>query len=76
MFKYCTKLIKKFKTELDGLYYDLACVHSLNNSINPSINALKKAIQIDNKWIEHAKKDNDLKNIRNSNKFKELIHKK
>ena len=53
--------------------YRKACLESLRNNKQESINYLKKVIEIDEKIIERVKLEADFDNIRDSDEFKELI---
>ncbi|NVM52238.1 MAG: tetratricopeptide repeat protein [Candidatus Helarchaeota archaeon] len=54
-------------------WYNKACVESLRNNKQESINYLKKVIELDENIIEKAKLEADFDNIRDSEEFKELI---
>ena len=54
-------------------WYNKACIESLRNFKEKSIESLKRAIELDEKYIEMAKSDKDFDKIRNSKEFKELI---
>ena len=56
-----------------GTWYNKACLESLKNLKEQSIESLKKAIELDKKFIEMAKSDEDFDNIRTLKEFKELI---
>jgi len=63
--------------EIDEKYakawYNKACLESLRNNKQESIKYLKKAIELDEGYIEKAKLGADFDNICDSDEFKELI---
>jgi len=54
-------------------WYNKVYLESLRNNKKKSIEFLKKAIDLDKKYIGDAKTEEDFDNIRNSKEFKELI---
>lgn len=54
-------------------HYNLACIHSLSGEVRQSIINLKKAVLLDPSVREWARKDADLKNLRATPEFKEII---
>jgi len=57
----------------DGLaWYNKACIESLRNDKAKSLEFLKNAIELNNKYRNLAKTDQDFYNIRDSKEFKEL----
>jgi len=54
-------------------WYNKACLESLRNFKEKSIESLKKAIDLDKKYIEMAKSDEDFDTIRTLKEFKEII---
>ena len=54
-------------------WYNKACLESLRNNKEKSIEFLKKAIELAKKYVDMAKTDEDFNNIRESKEFKELI---
>jgi len=56
-----------------NLWYNKACLESLRNVREKAIEYLKRAIELDKKYFEMAKSDEDFDNIRTSKEFKELI---
>lgn len=58
-----------------GLCYNLACIHSLEKRTYNALRFLEEALQNGFNDFEHIKKDADLDNIRNEDRFKELIAK-
>ena len=55
-------------------YYNLACTHARNKDVARGIFYLKKAITLNPIAREWAKRDEDLKNLRNHTEFAEIIH--
>jgi len=51
------------------------CLESKRNNREKSVEFLKKAIDLDKKYLGMAKTDEDFDNIRNSKEFKELLEK-
>ncbi|MGI0094651.1 MAG: tetratricopeptide repeat protein [Nitrosotalea sp.] len=59
---------------MDGMsWYNKACYHSLLNHIPESIEALKRAIEIDVKNAKRAVKDKDFENIRVDDAYRRII---
>jgi tetratricopeptide (TPR) repeat protein len=59
---------------MDGMsWYNKACYHSLLNHIPESIEALKRAIEIDVKNAKKAVKDKDFENIRADDGYRRII---
>ena len=56
-----------------GTWYNKACSESLRNVREKAIEYLKRAIELDKKYVEMAKSDEDFDNIRTSKEFKEII---
>ena len=54
-------------------WYNKACLESLRNLRDKAVEYLKRAIDLDNKYIDIAKSEKDFDTIRNSKEFKELI---
>ncbi len=73
------KAVKYFDEALDidsdysSAWYNKACVESLRHNKAQSLEFLKKAIELDKKYMDLAKTDEDFDNIRDSKEFKELI---
>ena len=59
----------------NGLCYNLACIHSLEKRTYNALRFLEEALQNGFNDFEHIKKDADLDNIRNEDRFKELVAK-
>ena len=53
-------------------WYNKACIESIKNNKEKSIDFLKISIDLDKKFIDMAKADQDFDNIRSSKEFKEL----
>jgi tetratricopeptide (TPR) repeat protein len=71
--KYLEKAIR-LKPEYPDPYYNLACLFSITGETGKSLEYLKKAVSLDSKVIEWAKKDTDLENLREIEEFKEIIN--
>jgi len=69
----CLKKILKIRPEDAGAYYNIACMHSLQNDVEESIAWLKKAREKGFKNWDLLKKDKDLENVRGTLFYKELI---
>ena len=54
-------------------YYLRACLKSVQNNKLEAIKELKLALNLDKNLLNDAKTDPDLKNIRESKEFKELL---
>lgn len=67
-------LIRKIPNFSIG-YYNLACVYSKAGKINKALESLEHSFKLNSSFIKQAGKDKDLKNIRNTEKFKKLIKK-
>ncbi|MHA1478004.1 MAG: TPR end-of-group domain-containing protein, partial [Promethearchaeota archaeon] len=57
-------------------WYNKACIESISDFKEKSIESLKRAIELDKKWVELAKSDEDFDNVRTSKEFKEIIREK
>lgn len=77
LISYYNNLPRKDKEELASymgmVYYNNACYLSILNSIERALDNFGKAIEF--KWNDyaHALQDSDLDNLRNENRFKELM---
>jgi len=73
------KAIEKYRktTDLDPnfaeAWYNIAYVHALQNKKKEALENLKSAIELDPKYKEDAKKDEDLKNLWEDEEFKRLV---
>jgi len=56
-----------------SVYYNIACVYSIQNKTKESLDLLKMAIEKGYDNWEHIRTDKDLKNIRNSLYYKEIM---
>ena len=56
--------IKLDPTNDTGIY-NLACIFSLQKDVQSALKYLKKAIYMDDFWVDHAKNDKDFQNIQN-----------
>ena len=70
--------LASFEKEMEfnegSAYYDKACCYALQNQIDEAIPNLKKAIEIDSEeYLNRAKTDSDLDNIRHDPRFQALI---
>lgn len=72
----CIIEVLKIKPKYRPAWYNRACIESLRNNQEKSIKFLKKALDLDKKYYDMAKTDEDLDNIRDTREFKELIYKK
>lgn len=57
-------------------FYNLACSYSVLSRIDESIAALRKALDLGYRDINHLMKDEDLKNVRRDPRFRELLNRK
>lgn len=57
-------------------FYNLACSYSMLNRIDEAVAALRKALDLGYKDFNHLLKDEDLKNVRNDARFRELLRSK
>lgn len=69
---------KNGRDQLNGLisdfvYYNKACIYSLQNKRKEAVNAFRDAIKNGYTNYTHAKDDSDLKNIRSNKQFQELL---
>ena len=56
-----------------GVYYDAACLYALMGDVDSSIAYLGTSLDKGYKGLHHIQTDNDLDNIRNDSRYKELI---
>ena len=54
-------------------HHNLACVYSLKNEPQLTIESLQKAIDLDKSYIEYSKTGPDLENIRQTPEYQQLI---
>jgi len=65
---------KEMESNLGSAYYDKACCYAVQNQIDEAILNLQKAIEIDSEeYLNRAKTDSDLDNIRHDPRFQALI---
>jgi len=57
-------------------FYNLACSYSMLNRVDESIAALRKALDLGYRDFNHLLKDDDLKNVRNDPRFRDLLRRK
>jgi len=70
----CYNNVLKIDINYGYAWYNKACIESLRNNKQKSIEYLKNAIELDKYYKKNAKKDEDFKIIRNSKEFKKLIN--
>jgi len=58
-----------------AVHYDLACLYSMTNKLNLSLQYLVKAIECGFGSPKHIRQDKDLANLRKQKAFEELIRK-
>jgi tetratricopeptide (TPR) repeat protein len=71
----CIIEVLKINPNYRPAWYNRACIESLRNNQEKSIKFLKRAIDLDKKYRDMAKTDEDLDNVRGLREFKELINK-
>jgi len=64
---------ENYKEIQANMYYQLACLFSLQYKKDEAIDTLKKAIELGWKNYSHTNNDSDLDNIRNDQEFKTLL---
>ncbi|MFX0037316.1 MAG: tetratricopeptide repeat protein [Candidatus Hermodarchaeota archaeon] len=69
---FLNKAIKNDPTNGNIIFY-MACFESLQNNQSMALELLNNVIELDERYIEWAKSDERLDNIRNLKEFKELI---
>ncbi len=57
------------------VHYNLACSFSLTGKINEAIEALKKAVELGYDDFDYMDIDQDLLNVRDNNRYKEIFTK-
>ena len=57
-------------------FYNLACSYSVLNRVDEAVAALKKALDLGYRDFNHLLKDEDLKNVRSDDRFRELLRRK
>jgi len=56
-----------------SVYYNIACIYSIQNRTKESLDSLKRAVEKGYDNWDHVKTDKDLKNIRSSLYYKEIM---
>ena len=67
--------LKDLRPNDPTIFYNLACDYSLLNKKSLSLKALENSLKLGYKDIEYIFKDPDLKNLRSSKRFSQLIEK-
>ncbi|MDP8215919.1 MAG: tetratricopeptide repeat protein [Candidatus Kaelpia imicola] len=67
--------LKELRPDDPIIFYNLACDYSLLNKKSLSLRALENSLKLGYKDIEYIFKDPDLKNLRTSKRFPQLIEK-
>lgn len=67
--------LSELKPDDPFVFYNLACDYSLLNKKTLGIKALEKAFQLGYDDIEYLYKDPDLKNLRESKRFQQVVKK-
>jgi hypothetical protein len=70
-----TDLKKKYKWTLPNIYYNLACLYSLQKEKTKALNCFEKAVSCGYSDYLHAIKDTDLDFIRQDKRFRSLMGK-
>ena len=73
--KDCEKSLEFIKNENPFVYYNSACVYSLLNKVDKSLELMEKALKTGKVDIPHMESDDDLINIRQTEGYKKLISK-
>jgi len=69
------EFLEEFKRERISVFYDQACNYALIGNKNSALDYLEKAVQFGYANFQHIEKDNDLKVIRNNERFIKLVAK-
>jgi tetratricopeptide (TPR) repeat protein len=56
-----------------NLWYKKACGESLLGDVNGALSSLKRTVELDEKYKEMARTDKDFKNLRDDDRFKEIV---
>lgn len=64
---------KTFSNQLKNLYYNFCCLYSLQNNKEQALNYLEKCVTLYYNDYKHTTEDTDLDNIRNEERYKNLI---
>ncbi len=73
--KYCEETLARVSKESSFIYYNLACAYSLMNEKDKGLEFLEKALKTGQVNISYMESDADLKNVRESKGYKELVAK-
>lgn len=65
-----------FKPDYVDPYYNLACLHAIKGEVPQGLARLKKAVSLDRSVKDWARKDTDLKNLRGSPGFEDIVQTK
>ena len=71
----CYEKVAEINPSDANAWYNLACIESLQNRVNASMDFLSEAIKLDKKYVEMAETDAEFELIRNTQQFKKLIEK-
>lgn len=64
----------KFKPAYAHAWYNAACIYAFRNEKDNVLNALHKALNLDNKYKQEAKTDKYFKNLWNDEDFKRIVN--
>jgi len=64
---------ENFQYDLGKLYYNISCLFAKQNKVETSLSWLQKAIEKGYNNLSIIQKDNDLKTIRHTQRYKHLI---
>ncbi|MFH1092652.1 MAG: hypothetical protein V1739_00695 [Candidatus Omnitrophota bacterium] len=68
------KRLSELRPDDSIVHYNLACSFSLTGKINEAIEALKKAVNLGYDDFDYMNIDQDLLNVRNNNRYKEIFN--
>lgn len=66
--------VLKIEPKYATAYYNIACAYSIKRNTNYSLRFLEEAVTLDDSLKEVARKDPDFENIKDDNRFKELVN--
>ncbi len=69
----CIQQIIKINPEHAPAYYNKACLRILTNEKSDALTNLKKAVELDSRLKEYAKKDKDFNSIKDDKDFQNLL---
>lgn len=69
------KRLSKLRPDDSTVHYNLACDYSLLKKTKLALETLEKAIKLGYRSFKHMEKDPDLDNIRQDQRYKELVRK-